>query len=388
MEDKLLLRTRCRDFIKFTMVYVVLACSAGYVQAQDIQYKVQTRMPYAEDNNQGIRRELVHQFKKDALKTLMADPKTPQTKARLIQQYFDQMTEYGTIDRFFTRFQFVGPCDTGSGSQCGKVRDQSLVLQGMAFVSMNAIDNFLQANSAAATMETSDFAMMFIARKVASRKVFDEKKVKVKSNESTASNEVVVGGDETSTVTGGTSSEMEVSKTGGSVELKADGFVYEIDLGLTDALQSAMQESLINAGFEPFPMEDVLYDYDMDGLEDMILNGEFGDDGSLNRRTLARIKKVAAEDEVTFLGVGRVDYRLGEPNPVTGDMRVPAIVTVEVVMKKGRRMRTVASVAPTMIYGDYQAGGDYTAGQVVAQNIAVQQAMDTIVSQLQAGGHY
>jgi len=388
MENNSSFTAWCGYLIRLKMACVMLASSATFVQAQDIQYKVQTRLPYSEDNNQGIRRTLVHQFKKDALKTLMADPKTPQAKARLIQQYFDQMTEYETIDRFFTRFQFVGPCDTGSGSKCGKVRDQSLVLQGMAFVSMNAIDNFLQANSAAASMETSDFAMMFIARKVSSRKVFDEKKVNVKSNESTASNEVVAGGDETSTVTGGTSSEMSVSKSGGSVELKADDFVYEIDLGLTDALQSAMQESLINAGFEPFPMEDVLYDYDMDGLEDMILNGEFGDDGSLNRKTLARIKKVAAEDEVTFLGIGRVDYRLGEPNPVTGDMRVPAIVTVEVVKKKGRRMRTVASVAPTMIYGDYQVGGDYTAGQVVAQNIAVQQAMDTIVSQLQAAGHY
>ena len=377
-----------KSLMKFALAFAVLALSVSYVHAQDMQYKVQTRLPYAEDNNQGIRRELVHQFKKDALKTLMADPKTPQTKARLIQQYFDQMTEYETIDRFFTRFQFVGPCDTGSGSKCGKVRDQSLILEGMAFISMNAIDNFLQSNSAASNAETSDFAMIFIARKVASRKIFDAKTVDVKSKESTASNEVVAGVDETSTITGGTSNEMSVSKSGGSTELKADDYEFEIDLGLTEALQSAMQEALINAGFEPFPMEDVLYDYDMDGLEDMILNGEFGDDGSLNRRTLASIKKVAAEDEVTFLGIGRVDYRLGEANPVTGDMRVPAIVTVEVVKKNGRRMRTVASVAPTMIYGDYQSGGDETAGQIVAQNIAVKKAMDTIVSQLQAGGHF
>ena len=164
--------------------------------------------------------------------------------------------------------------------------------------------------------------------------------------------------------------------------------MYDIDLGLTEALQTAIQETLINAGFEPFPMDDVLYDYDMDGLEDLILNGEFGEDGSLNRRTLAAIKKIAAEDEVTFLGIGRVDYRQGEKNPVTGDMRVPASVTVEVVMKKGKRMRTVASVAPTIIYGNYQAGEDYSIGQLVAQNAAVKQAMDTIISQLQSKGLY
>mgnify|MGYP001043982359 FL=1 len=55
-----------RDLLKVVIAFSMLALSTSNVQAQDIQYKVQTRMPYAEDNNQGIRRELVHQFKKDA----------------------------------------------------------------------------------------------------------------------------------------------------------------------------------------------------------------------------------------------------------------------------------------------------------------------------------
>jgi len=370
----------------FTALFLVT--SPQVASSQELQLKVQTRMPYAENNDQGDRRELVHQFKKDAFKKMMSDPNTPQTKARLINQYFDEMTDYENIDQFFTKYVFAGKCDTGSGSSCGIVKDQAIILQGMAFMSMNAIDNFLQSKSAASTMETSDFATLFIARKVASRKVFQAKTTDIEQNKSTSSVEVVSGGDDVSNVTGGTSESMNVSTTGGSTSQKSDEFLYDIDLGLTEALQTAIQETLINAGFEPFPMDDVLYDYDMDGLEDLILNGEFGEDGSLNRRTLAGIKKIAAEDEVTFLGIGRVDYRQGEKNPVTGDMRVPASVTVEVVMKKGRRMRTVASVAPTIIYGDYQVGEDYSIGQLVAQNRAVKQAMDTIISQLQSKGLY
>ena len=370
----------------FTALFLVT--SPQVASSQELQLKVQTRMPYAENNDQGDRRELVHQFKKDAFKKMMSDPNTPQTKARLINQYFDEMTDYENIDQFFTKYVFAGKCDTGSGSSCGIVKDQAIILQGMAFMSMNAIDNFLQSKSAASTMETSDFATLFIARKVASRKVFQAKTTDIEQNKSTSSVEVVSGGDDVSNVTGGTSESMNVSTTGGSTSQKSDEFLYDIDLGLTEALQTAIQETLINAGFEPFPMDDVLYDYNMDGLEDLILNGEFGEDGSLNRRTLAGIKKIAAEDEVTFLGIGRVDYRQGEKNPVTGDMRVPASVTVEVVMKKGRRMRTVASVAPTIIYGDYQVGEDYSIGQLVAQNRAVKQAMDTIISQLQSKGLY
>ena len=370
----------------FTALFLVT--SPQVASSQELQLKVQTRMPYAENNDQGDRRELVHQFKKDAFKKMMSDPNTPQTKARLINQYFDEMTDYENIDQFFTKYVFAGKCDTGSGSSCGIVKDQAIILQGMAFMSMNAIDNFLQSKSAASTVETSDFATLFIARKVASRKVFQAKTTDVEQNKSTSSVEVVSGGDDVSNVTGGTSESMSVSTTGGSTAQKSDEFLYDIDLGLTEALQTAIQETLVNAGFEPFPMDDVLYDYDMDGLEDLILNGEFGEDGSLNRRTLAGIKKIAAEDEVTFLGIGRVDYRQGEKNPVTGDMRVPASVTVEVVMKKGKRMRTVASVAPTIIYGDYQVGEDYSIGQLVAQNRAVKQAMDTIISQLQSKGLY
>jgi hypothetical protein len=370
----------------FTALFLVT--SPQVASSQELQLKVQTRMPYAENNDQGDRRELVHQFKKDAFKKMMSNPNTPQTKARLIGEYFDEMTDYETVDQFFTKYVFAEQCDTGSGSNCGIVRDQAIILQGMAFISMNAVDNFLQSKSAASTMATSDFATLFIARKVADRKTFQAKTTDIEQNKSTSSVEVVSGSDDISDVSGGTSEDMKVRTTGGSTSQKSDEFVYDIDLGLTEALQTAIQETLVNAGFEPFPMDDVLYDYDMDGLEDLILNGEFGEDGSLNRRTLAAIKKIAAEDEVTFLGIGRVDYRQGEKNPVTGDMRVPASVTVEVVMKKGKRMRTVASVAPTIIYGNYQAGEDYSIGQLVAQNAAVKQAMDTIVSQLQSKGLY
>ena len=57
-------------------------------------------------------------------------------------------------------------------------------------------------------------------------------------------------------------------------------------------------------------------------------------------------------------------------------------------MAKGKRMRTVASVAPQLVYGDFEAGGDATVGQIKAQNAAVKLAMDTIIAQLQSKGLY
>lgn len=371
------------------IIAVAMTSVAASAVAQEMQYKVQTRMVYSDDGNHGVRRELVHQFKKDALKSMMADPQTPETRARLIEQYFDEMTDYETVDKFFTKFQFRGACNTRNGDECGQVRDNALILEGMAWVSTNAINNFLQSKSAASSgMEASEFGTFFIARKVSSRKVFEEKKKKIQTEESTSSTEVVAGGDDTSSVSGGSEQSMSVKTTGGSRELKADAFKYEIDLNLTDRLGKAINGSLANAGFEAFPFEDILYDYDMDGLEEMIANGAIGPDGTVARKSLSRMRKVAAEEEITFVGIGVVDFGLGEGNSVTGDMRVPATVSMEVFMKKGRRMTVVASVPATTFYGNYPVGGDYTVGLTNALNNAAKRAMDTIVSQLQVSGYY
>ena len=141
MTDKVIKTLAGLAKVMTTVIAVAMSCAATSAVAQDMQYKVQTRMVYSEENH-GVRRELVHQFKKDALKSMMADPQTPETRARLIEQYFVEMTDYETIDKFFTKFQFRGACNTKSGDECGKVRDNALILEGMAWVSMNAINNF------------------------------------------------------------------------------------------------------------------------------------------------------------------------------------------------------------------------------------------------------
>ena len=357
--------------------------------AGEVQVKVMTRLEYAKDNSHGIRRELIHKFKKDAFKKVMAS--MPQAKLKLVDQYFDEMTEYDTIDKFITKIRTVGSdCNTATGDNCGTVKDKSLILKGIVTISMAAVDSFLQSNSAAAFMdgETSDFAVMFIARKVSSQKKFEDKITKVQKNQSSSNTEVISGGDGTSSIQGGSTESVDVKQSGGSTEIKDDAFSYEIDMTLTSALGSAVSESLVNGGFEPFLTDDYVEDYDLPYLDELVEGGYFGDDGSLDKRTLNGIKKATKEDGIKFLGVGKVDYRLAEKNPVSGKMSIPAFVTVKVFMAKGKRMRTVASVAPQLVYGDFEAGGDATVGQIKAQNAAVKLAMDTIIAQLQSKGLY
>ena len=122
----------------------------------------------------------------------------------------------------------------------------------------------------------------------------------------------------------------------------------------------------------------------------MIENGKIGPDGTVANKSIALMKRLAKDFDITFLGIGNVNLGLGEPNSVNNDMRVPATVTMEVFMKKdGRRgMPSVASVPATTFYWNYPVDGDYTVALTNAINFAAKRAMETIVSQLQLKGFY
>lgn len=373
----------------FGSLLVTLALVAP-AQAQERDFKVQTRMEYSEDNGQGIRRQLVHQFKIDALKAMIADSQTPQAKGELLRNYIDELSQFDTIDQYVTKFQFATSCNTKTGKDCGVVRDNSLILQGIASVNISAIDTFLKNKTKAANAgKESVFAMFVTARMVSERTAFKDKVSNVESSESANSVEVTTGGDDTTTVTGGSSKSMSITQSGGSVTQKADDFAYEVDSKQTSDLSKAITQALIDAGFKPKQMRRMLRRASVPSLDDMIANGEFGENGILNEDRQMDIEDAAIDDgRVDYIGFGTVDFRKGEYNTKTRDMRVPAIVSIEVMRIEDGDLFPVASVPPTTVFGNYPVDGDPTVGQTDAQNNAAKMAMDTIVSQLQVAGLY
>jgi hypothetical protein len=55
-----------------------------------------------------------------------------------------------------------------------------------------------------------------------------------------------------------TNSPTTLKSTGGSVEFKADQNQFEVRLGLTEALATAVKESLVNAGYDPLSLDDLV----------------------------------------------------------------------------------------------------------------------------------
>ena len=66
---------------------------------------------------------------------------------------------------------------------------------------------------------------------------------------------------------------MDVSQTGGSSAKKRDAVEYEADTEISADMAGAVEEALVDAGFEPMDAEDLADEFDLPYLEDIIDQG-------------------------------------------------------------------------------------------------------------------
>lgn len=358
---------------------IALACSAAANANESIVVVGKARMEYAKIN-QGAYREVFYLAKVNALEQVAAA--FPQAKFNLFANFREELTSFDAIDLYV-----MEAVEVGKTIDTGKTKDKSLRLAVSAKINLTALDVFFH-NKSEAGMSTagvgSDFGVFFIARKMVANKRFKIKETTVSENKAVSS------GNETATVDAGTtslssaSSEMNLVSNGGSVQLKADENQYEVRLDLTEGLAAAIKQHLVDAGYEPLSSDD-LVDAGYDGLaylDEIVEQGMIGPEGMMPRRLFATFKKSAIEEGWKFFGAGRVDVGMAQKDDRTGGIRVPATVTFEVFMDVDGKSRSVAVVAPEVVWGESEAG-DAAVAEQLAQNGAVDKAMQTIIAQMQ-----
>lgn len=392
---RILVRSTVKYFSFFVVVFLLSALQVVIANDNVVTVRGVARIEYAPTNdNQGIYRKLVHEAKKSAIKNYMAS--MPQSKLKLTERYYDDVTSYENIDKFVLSFSPIGaPCDTGVTKngmpKCGQIKDKTLNLAVNAQISTVAIDNYLQSQSvsgATGAGESSEFGVLFIARTTTGKKVFQDKVTNVRQEKGVDNTNATTASDGTSNIAGVTQESLAVTTTGGSTEVKADELAYVVSNSLSTTLGQAIKQYLVNAGFEPIDSDEIVDKHEgLYHLDEMIKEGMFGEDGTIPRRILNNFKKAAIEEGMKFFGVGRIDLGLPQKNKVTGFVEVPAIVTFEVFMDVKGRSRSVAVVTPQTVYGE-DARGEATIAQQNAQNEAVKLALDTVVSQLQSKDLY
>ena len=312
--------------------------------------------------------------KRQAIKKVAAS--FPKSKKRMFKDLEESI--YENVDDFVLETAVQQKKDD-KGTKTFKVAISALV-------DVDALNAFFIDNSEAGNQEageSSDFGAP-VARVESSRKSFKVKKTDVSKSESQATIKEESASDGTSSVDSTNTKSMDVSQTGGSSEKKRDAVEYEASLELSEEMAFAVEEQLVDAGFEPMDAEDLADEFDLPYLEDIVDQGMLRKNGSFSKKLIKQYKNAAIDAGWTFLGLGSVDLGTPTTDAVRGTIKVPAKVSFKVWMVSDGRAKTVASVRPKVVYGDDPSdAGD---AETNAYNEAVVFALDTVVAQMQQKG--
>ena len=152
-----------------------------------------------------------------------------------------------------------------------------------ALVDVDAINAFFIDNSEAGNQEAgdaSDFGAIFVARVEMSRKTFKVKNTNVSKSESQSNVTEETASDGTTSLDSTKVTTVDVSQSGGSSKKKRDAVEYEASTELSAELAFAVEEQLVDAGFEPMDAEDLADNYDLPYLEDIVDQGLLRKNGS------------------------------------------------------------------------------------------------------------
>jgi hypothetical protein len=318
-----------------------------------------------------IEESAVEDAKRQAIKKVAAS--FPKSKKRMFKDLEESI--YENIDDFVIE-SAVQQKKNDAGTKTFKVAISALV-------DVDALNAFFIDNSEAGNQEAgdaSDFGAIFVARQETSRKAFKVKQTDVTKSESQSTLAEESASDGTTSLDSTNTKTMDVNQSGGSSESKRDAVEYQASLELSEELAFAVEEQLVEAGFEPMDAEDL----DVPYLEDIVDQGLLRKNGSFPKKLIKQYKNAAIDEGWTFLGLGSVDVGTPKRDAVRGTIKVPAKVSFKVWMLSDGRAKTVASVRPKVVYGDDLS--DAGVAEVNAYNEAVVFAMDTVVSQLQQKG--
>ena len=218
-----------------------------------------------------------------------------------------------------------------------------------ASVNASLIEQTLQADSsaqAADQSEKSNIVFIFVARELASRKIFEAKRTVMDSNEkSGAASEHTDASDNSSAAQSSSESSTLTKKTtGGSTELKADAITYQVST--VAEVDGAVNSVLTKAGYETVDPTDA-------GLDVAKFKADFSSGNDIAAPTRSEAIGILRQNDVRYMAIANMDVGLAENDEVSGLIRVYVTVTAKITYLppasagKGPKKlpKTVASIA-------------------------------------------
>ena len=176
----------------------------------------------------------------------------------------------------------------------------------------------------------SKIAMIFFSRTVSSQRQFDERTSKVEKK----IKEIDVSEQQTDTSISSSSTEVNISETGGSKLKKADVSEYIVDENDTAKLEAGMKQVFTKARFEPISGGRLIR-RDWRELKDEIIKSlESG--GGLPEEARWDIEDLLAEKNVNYVVFAYFDVGIPETDTQSSNQLVNVSLTMAEIMKLGQ----------------------------------------------------
>ena len=177
--------------------------------------------------------------------------------------------------------------------------------------------------------EKSKLAMIFFSRTVAAQRQYDEKVTKVEKK----TKGIDINEEETDTGISSSTTETNVSETGGSKLKKADISEYVVDDNDTVKLEAGMKEIFTKARFEPISGPRQLRKNWRSLKGDIVDSLENG--GSIPEEVKWEIEDILIEKNVSYVVFAYFDVGVPEVDATTGNQVVNAALAIAEISKLG-----------------------------------------------------
>jgi hypothetical protein len=302
---------------KILRLLLVTCVLASCLNAEIIKVKGKGEIVYSSSifkQGSAEERQAIMEAKKNAIKRYAADFEPARfelyskNEAAILAKVDDFIVDYAQIDQQIDKTS----------------KRYTVVIE--ASVNTSLIERELKVSSAAGTVsgeEKSNMVFIFVAREIASRKAFDEKKSVITSEEKaeTANENVESSPNANATQASAESSKITKQTSGGSSEFKADAVTYQVFTA--SEVDSAVNAVLGKAGYETVDPADVSVDVAK-------FKEDFSTGNDISATTRTEAIKVMRENDVRYMAIANMDVGLPEKDGVTGMTRVYVTVTAKV----------------------------------------------------------
>ena len=353
--------------MKFSILYIIFIVAVSfntfastYKESAKVTYKKFSGSKKQEVIDQAYNEACIKGLKKH---TNTFDEKTFQVYRQVKNQIEDNLFDYII-------------CDILDQNQDKKAKTFTIVVKVEILErDLNAL--LIEETSDTSSAIKSEIVIVPFALEVTSAQSFDVKEYNRKDTSNSENASQIQATDGTETISNSEVATSETTTSGGSDTIKSDLIQSSFTEDQTNNFTNAIINDFNFKGFEMTHVYD-LFDDDISDIYDQIIS-EIEEGGEPNKRTLSKIKGLIKKyhEDIGYFIYAKVFIGRKSIDQSTGNVRISAQVTGEIVDLNGKRPKIISAVGPIVYSG---LGEDQDVAKANAIKLASKESAQELIN--------